>query len=430
MNDGGTHGPSTPHHDQDGGEQDGRRSDPLPVLRIPTVLGIAAAAGLVPLNSTMIAVALPTIADDFDISTGTASVLVTVYLVAMLVGQPMAGRVADVVGNRRTVTCALVGLIVTSCAAAFAPSFAWLVVARLAQALCAAALGPSVQSLLRALTSPDEQGRTFGLMGSVLGVGAALGPVIGGVLTQAFGWQAIFLVNVPIASGALIAAVRTNPPPAGANDARQVETTDERILNPVFNVCFSAQALSTLAQYALLLLTPIILDARGWPSGSIGLALSALTIGMIVMGPPGGRAGDERGRRAPSTAGLSLAAVAVAVLLVAGPSATPFILVAVLATFGVGLGLATPNLMSAALASVPMSRTGSAAGVLSMSRYVGSITTSLVISAVVTSDAGGTRTVLALSWVATVLAALVSTRLPPTPLVVPDEAAAPSLPER
>jgi MFS family permease len=409
----------TPHHDHD------ERADPLPKLRIPTVLGIAAAAGLVPLNSTMIAVALPTIADDFDISTGTASVLVTVYLVAMLVGQPVAGRVADVVGNRRAVTWALVGLIVTSFAAAFAPSFSWLVVARLAQAACAAALGPSVQSLLRALTSPDEQGRTFGLMGSVLGVGAALGPVVGGVLTQAFGWQAIFLVNVPIAGGALVAAVRTRPPPAGG-DGRRGDTTDERILNPVFVVCFSAQALSTLAQYALLLLTPIILDARGWPSGSIGLALSALTIGMILMGPPGGRVGDARGRRAPSTFGLSLAAVAVAVVLIAGPSVAPFVLVAALATFGVGLGLATPNLMSAALASVPMSRTGSAAGVLSMSRYVGSIATSVTISAVVTSDAAGTRVVLALSWVATVVAALVATRLPSTPVETPDGAPAPA----
>jgi MFS family permease len=409
----------TPHHDHE------QRADPLTRLRVSTVLGIAAAAGLVPLNSTMIAVALPTIADDFDISTGTASVLVTVYLVSMLVGQPVAGRIADVVGNRRAVLWALVGLIVMSFAAAFAPSFLWLVVARLAQAVCAAALGPSVQSLLRALTSPDEQGRTFGLMGSVLGVGAALGPVIGGVLTQAFGWQAIFLVNVPIAGGALLAAIRTRPPSNGRGDGRHVETTDERILNPVFVACFSAQALSTLAQYALLLLTPIVLAARGWQSGSIGLALSTLTVGMILMGPPGGRAGDARGRRAPTTFGLTVAAVAVAVVLVAGPSVTPFVLVAVLAIFGVGLGLATPNLMSAALASVPTGRTGSAAGVLSMSRYVGSIATSLTISAVVTSDAGGTRVVLALSCAATVVAALVATRLPSTPTATPDEAAAP-----
>lgn len=414
----------TCHHDHD----HDHGADPPTKVRVATVVGIAAAAGLVPLNSTMIAVALPVVAADFEISTGTASGLVTVYLVAMLIGQPLAGRVADLVGDRRAVTWALVGLIITSLAAVFAPTFLWLVVARLAQACCAAALGPSVQSLLRAVTAPEEQGRTFGLMGSVLGVGAALGPVIGGVLTGAFGWEAIFLVNVPIAAGALFAAGRTAPRPVSGRGGGPADVTDERILNRVFVVCFSAQALSTLAQYALLLLTPVILDARGWQSPSIGLVLSALTVGMIVMGPPGGRAGDVRGRRSPTTAGLAMAAVAVAVLWAAGPSVAPLVLVAALAMFGVGLGVATPNLMSAALASVSMSRTGSAAGVLSMSRYVGSITTSLTISAVLTSDASGTRVVLALSFVATAVAVLVATRLPSALAATPDEAAAQARP--
>ncbi|WP_040491868.1 MFS transporter [Ilumatobacter nonamiensis] len=389
-----------------------------PAPSVATVLGIAAAAGLVPLNSTMIAVALPTIAEQFDISTGTASILITVYLFAMLIGQPIAGRISDSLGNRRTVAFALVGLIATSLAGALVPTFALLVVARTLQACCAAALGPSVQALLRAITPPDEQGRTFGLMGSVLGTGAALGPVIGGVLTQAIGWEAIFYVNIPIAAGALAIAVRIRVPDARDDGAdgrvRSTDTrvVDGRILNRVFVACFSVQALSTVAQYALLLLTPIILDARGWPSGSIGLCLSALTIGMIVMGPPGGRAGDTHGRRLPTLIGLTVGSLAVGALFVGGPSVAAALLVVALAVFGLGLGAATPNLMSSALESVPMSRTGGAAGVLSMSRYVGSITTSLTISAVVTADAGGTRIVLAMSCLAMVAAVLVTSQLP------------------
>jgi len=389
-----------------------------PAYPVATVLGITAAAGLVPLNSTMIAVALPTIAADFEISTGSVSVLITVYLVAMLVGQPIAGRISDAVGNRRTVTLALVGMIVTSCAGALAPTFALLVLARLAQALCAAALGPSVQALLRSVTPPGEQGRAFGLMGVVLGVGAATGPVVGGVLTQVAGWEAIFLVNVPIAAGALVAARRANvarrdAPESGSSDA---PVTDERILNRVFVSCFSVQALSTLAQYALLLLTPIILDARGWATGSIGLVLSALTIGMIVVGPAGGRAGDRYGRRRPIGFGLVVATLATVILFAAGPTVAVALLVVALALFGLGLGAATPNLMSSALESVPMDRTGSAAGVLSTSRYVGSLTTSLVVAAVVTADAGGTQAVLALSSVAMVGSVIVASRLPSAPV--------------
>jgi len=387
----------------------GRRAQ----LSVATVIGIAAGVGLVPLNGTMIAVALPSIAEEFEISTGAASVLITVYLFTMLVGQPLAGRFADWFGTQRTVNLALIGVAATSVACALAPTFPLLVGARLIQAVALAALGPSVQSLLRSLASPGEQGRIFGILGSVTGVGAALGPVIGGGLTQVFSWQAIFLVNVPVTIGAFVAARHATKGAVEHSVDRPQEVEGDRILNHTFVSAFSVQALSTLAQYALLLLTPIILHARGWSPGSTGLVLSALTVGMIVMGPLGGRAGDERGRRAPSAGGLAVAAVGVAVLLVAGPSIGIGLLILGLFAFGVGYGFTQPNLMmSAALESVPMSRTGSAAGVLAMSRYVGSITTSLAIAFFVTVDGSGSRVVLGLSLASVLVAVLLTRQLP------------------
>jgi MFS family permease len=385
-----------------------------PTSDIPTVkiLGIAAAAGLVPLNSTMIAVALPAITEDFGVSTATATTLITLYLVVMLVGQPIAGRLTDVIGARRSVLGALIGLTVFSFGAAIAPSFGLLLVARALQAMCAATLSPGAQSLLRSISGPDQQGRVFGILGSVVGTGAALGPVVGGLLVQSFGWQAIFLVNVPIAAMALLTARRSHVTTPRVNDRHATADRDERILNRVFVVGFSTQALSTQAQYALVLLTPIVLNARGWEAGSIGIVLSALTVGMIVMGPIGGRAGDERGRRLPATIGLTVASTAIVALLLGGPSIAPVVLVAALAVFGVGFGATTPNLMSAALGSVPATRAGAAAGVFSMGRYVGSIGTSLLIAGFVTADGDGTRIVLGVSAVCITLAILVSRGLP------------------
>jgi len=382
------------------------------------VLGISAAAGLVPLNSTMIAVALPEIADDFEISTGSAGILIIGYLVVMLIGQPLAGRLGDSVGNRRMVNIALVGLTVFSAVAAVAWVFAALVVARIAQAVFAAALVPSVQSLLRATTPPEHQGRTFGLLGSVLGVGAASGPLIGGLLTQAFDWPAIFLVNIPIAVAALVISLRVHTPiheEADEHGDSEAVAASGRIANPVFGVAFSLQSLSTSAQYALLLLTPIVLHARGWQAGPIGIVLSALTIGMILMSPMGGRLGDRHGRRAPTRVGLAVATGAVAVLLIGGPTITVLVLVAGLGLFGVGLGVATPSLMTAALESVPMHRTGAAAGVFAMSRYVGSITTSVAVSVLVTADGHGSRAVLAISLVAMVASVFGAAWLPARP---------------
>ena len=386
------------------------RGAPVPLA---SVLGVAAAAALVPLNSTMIAVALPAISDDFDVTTATVSVLVTLYLVVMLVGQPVAGRLADAIGSRRAVRLALVGLAAFSLLAAVATTFPMLVVARALQALCAATLGPAVQSLLRAMAQPAERGRVFGILGSSQGAGAASGPVVGGVLVQVFDWRAIFVVNIPIALLALV-ATKTRPP-LGERAPTELDHTDAaagRILNPVFVAGYGVQALTTQAQYALLLLTPIVLDARGWGAGSVGLLLSALTVGMIVSGPVGGRLGDGHGRRVVTTAGTAVAGIATVVLLAGGRTIDPVLLTVGLGVFGLGLGAAIPNVMSAALGSVPELRTGAAAGVLTTSRYTGSILATLLIAAWVSDDGSGMRAVLATSVACMALAALLGSRLP------------------
>src|SRR3954451_4914693 len=153
-----------------------------------TIAGIALATALVPLNSTMIAVALPDIADHFGISKSSASVLVTLYLVAMLVGQPVAGRLCDVVGARRLAVIATAGFGLCSAAAMGAGTFWLLVALRALQAAFAAAVVPSVHAMLREVVPDDQRGRAFGVQGSVLAAGAGLGPLIGGVVTAAFGW--------------------------------------------------------------------------------------------------------------------------------------------------------------------------------------------------------------------------------------------------
>ena len=125
------------------------------------------------------------------------------------------------------------------------------------------------------------------------------------------------------------------------------------------------------------------------------------------------------------------------VLLIEGASVAPVLLVLALVAFGIGLGVAVPNFMTAALESVPETQVGSAAGVLSMSRYVaspsdragrqasasaagvlsmsrygGSITTSPAVTAFVTTDAGGSRVLFAMAVASMSLAVLVAMRLP------------------
>jgi MFS family permease len=387
-----------------------------------TIAGIAVASALVPLNSTMIAVALPRLADEFGISTGRVGILITVYLAAMLVGQPAAGRIGDVVGVRRLAVIAVTGFGVCSAAALFAGSFPVLVALRGGQAAFASALSPSVQAILRLVTAPAERGRAFGVQGSVIGVGAGLGPVIGGVLIALFGWRAIFGVNVPLVVVVLIVLRRSVPVDRVPSTAARSQPAEppERLVNRVFASAFSTQALTTLAQYTLLLVTPIVLDERGWGSGQIGLALSLLTVGMVVMSPAGGRLGDRFGRRSPVMAGIGVATVAVAGSAVFGDHGASALLLATLLLFGLGLGAATPSIISAGMEAAPLSRLGLGSGLLSTSRYVGSIVASVALTAVVADDGRGVGLMLLFSIAGLLLALVAATRLPSARSVTAD----------
>jgi MFS family permease len=382
-------------------------------------VGIALASALVPLNSTMIAVALPHVARDFDITKGHASILVTLYLAAMLIGQPIAGRLGDTLGARRLALIAVSGFGLCSLAAMFAPTFGFLVTVRALQATCAAALSPSVQAMLRETVPPAERGRAFGLQSSVIGVGAGLGPVIGGLATAAFDWHAIFGVNLPIVAVVLYVLQRYTSAPSKetitAQAARPTEADTgprSRIFNRSFNAAFSTQALSTFAQYALLLAVPIVLDARGWNAAAIGAALTALTLGMVLMGPFGGRQGDLRGLRLPVMVGLTVALAGVATASLFGDDVPSWLLVASLLVFGLGLGAATPSITTAGIESAPSHRIGAAAGVLSASRYVGSIVATVVLAGVVDDDGRGLATMLLLCTAITVPAIVCARWLP------------------
>ncbi len=390
-----------------------------PASRPPrgVVLGLGAATALVPLNSTMIAVALRDVADDFGIGRGRAALLVTVYLVAMLVGQPLAGRISDRVGARRAVTVALVGFGVASVASSVAPTFETLVAGRAGQAAFAATLAPGVQSMLRSITPQPSQGWAFGLFGAVIGVGAALGPVLGGVLVAAAGWPAVFVINVPVVAVALVVVVRLRHFDMGSSARARpaIGGGDEPLAfhaNRPFVAAFAAQGLSNLTQYALLLVTPVILENRGWADDRIGLALSSMTVGLIVASSAGGRAGDRHGRRRPVLSGLGLSAVAALVLAIGGLQISAVVLVTALALFGLGLGYANPSIMTAGIQAVEESRTGAAAGLLSMSRYIGSIVSSVVLAAIVTDDGAGTRVVLVVAVAGCAGAWLAATALP------------------
>ena len=184
----------------------------------------------------------------------------------------------------------------------------------------------------------------------------------------------------------------------------QLHQRKSELLQPAYLAAVAAQALCNLAQYSLLLIAPIVLDHRGWGSGTTGLALSALTLGLILMSPAGGRYGDRTGRRRAIIIGFCLALVATAMLVPFDLGVPPAVLIAALALFGIGLGFASPSILAAGPSAVSSERSRSAAGLLSARRYVGSIVATLLLSAFVADNGSGARALYVASGIALVAA--------------------------
>ena len=144
------------------------------------VLTVTLATMLAPLNSTMIAVAMPDIMRHFDAGIATAGWLITAYLVAMASLMPLAGKIGDRFGRRRFVLGGLALFGLASLAAAAAPNLSLLLLFRVLQAVAGALIVPNGAALLRLAVPELRRGRSFGLLGAGVGLAAGLGPPIGG----------------------------------------------------------------------------------------------------------------------------------------------------------------------------------------------------------------------------------------------------------
>jgi len=160
-------------------------------------ISAGAAALLAPLNSTMVAVALPAIRDEFNVGVVAVSWLVTSYLVAVAITQPVGGRLGDAVGSLAVLRIGLLGMAMCSVAAALSPSFELLVVTRSLQGVAAALLIPSSTAYLRKSVAVRNLPGVLGTNGAMISAGAALGPVAGGLILAVGGWHWLFLLNLP-----------------------------------------------------------------------------------------------------------------------------------------------------------------------------------------------------------------------------------------
>ncbi|MFI7385496.1 MFS transporter [Streptomyces sp. NPDC049813] len=168
----------------------------MPSLRRVTLAGSVVGAVLVALDGTVLTVARPALQHDLGASLTQAQWTSTAYLIAVASLLVFAGRLGDRYGHRRLFAAGMLGFAAASAGIGCAPTIGWVIALRVAQGVCGALLQPATLGMLRAAYPPDELGMPIALRTSAIGVAAAAGPLVGGVLTAQFGWRSVFFIGV------------------------------------------------------------------------------------------------------------------------------------------------------------------------------------------------------------------------------------------
>lgn len=400
------------------------------VKRGSVLASAALGAALTPLNSTMVAVALPALSAEFGAPAATVTVfVVTGYLVATLVCQMPAGSIADRLGYARALTWGRWMFFAGAIVGAVAPTLEAVVVGRVLMALGGALIIPTAMALLRIGVAPERRARAFGTMGAVMGGSAALGPMIGAGMTALFGWRSLFLINLPLLvaswllqprvadertdlragpfdwQGSLLIGValllvtfstRDTAPraywlaAAGAVAFVALIAHERRAAAPVLNLALfrrrgfvgGAGVISTqnLVMYSLLIQVPFLFGGGAGSDAGLGVAIIAMTLTMMVMSPVGGLLVEYVGVRAVVVGGGLIAAAGVFTLTMLPVTAAPREVGMRLLLVGLGLGLSAGPANASAISAVPQDESAIASATVSMLRYLGAIAGTVILS--------------------------------------------------
>ena len=354
-----------------------------PLSHRAVLVSIVLGGMLVPLNSTMIAVALPDVMAAFGSDMQRAGWLVTAYLITMAALQLVAGKLGDRFGRQRFVLGGLIYFGLSSLLAALSPSLPVLLFARVQQAIAGSILITNGIPLVFEITPENRRGSDLGMVNATFVLAAAAGPPLGGLLVGLASWQAIFWANIPIVIAALLfgwSTISEIKPQRGRShfDWLEIPTL---FGSQTFACANGAILFSNLAMYVMLLAIPVLMSGQsGWSSLQTGFMLTAMSGTIAVFTPVGGRLSDRIGRRKPSIAGIALLLIGVVPLAVLGDQINIPLIIACLCLMGIGLGLSSVSLQTSVLESVKLQQAGLVTGISSTSRYVGSIVGSSMLA--------------------------------------------------
>ena len=197
--------------------------EPLDPRRWAALAILLVGAFLAPLDFFIVNVAMPAMAASLKASAAEMQLVISGYAIVYAVLLITGGRLGDIFGRKAVFMIGLAGFALASMICGLAGSPSSLIAGRLLQALAAAAMAPQTLASVHALFPAHERGRALSIYGVTLGISSIAGQLLGGALVAAdlggFGWRLIFLVNLPVAIGAFVAAIPLLRDTRGRNPA-------------------------------------------------------------------------------------------------------------------------------------------------------------------------------------------------------------------
>jgi EmrB/QacA subfamily drug resistance transporter len=378
------------------------------------------------LDVTIVAVALPTISAALKPTFPQLQWIVDAYALMLTSVLLTAGMFADIYGRKRILTIGLIVFTVASVLCAQAPNATVLDFARGVQGIGGATMFACALALIVQEFPAGERAVAFGLYGAVSGLSVALGPIVGGVLVQGIGWQAIFYINVPIAIVAFVILQRkvvNLPGPATKIDwpglftfsgamflavFATIRGNDEGWTSALILGCFAVSAIlfvafvaierrrkfpmfdlglfrnptfvgSSVSAFAvcfsvlalIFFLTTWLQSILGYSAVGTGLRMLVFTGAALMFAPLAGRMSGSVSPRIVLPLGLALVTGGVLSMTAVSASSSWTAILPGLVLTGIGLGLMNPTLASTAVSVVPPWRGGMASGMNSTFREAG-----------------------------------------------------------
>src|SRR6266511_3611012 len=352
-----------------------------------TLGAVAFGLFMIMLDNTVVFVALSAIQNDLHISTSELEWVVNGYALTFAVLMLPGGKLADLLGRRLSFIVGLAIFTASSLACGLAGSATILIGARIVQGVGSALMNPATLSIITATFPPRQRGTAIGIWVGVSAMALAIGPLVGGVITEQISWSWIFFINVPVGLIGIVVARLVI-------DESRDESEEQRLDLPgllssalgLFALTYglieantygwtSGRILGSFALAAVSLVTFVLLEHRQrvlhYSAIETGATFLPMTVLIVLLAPAAGKFSDRIGSRWLMGAGLVALSASLMSFSRLGIGSSFWDILPGLLLGGVGMSLAMTPTTAAAMGSVPVDKAGVGSAVLNSMRQVG-----------------------------------------------------------